>query len=155
MKVHLWSLGAPSEAWVSTGELNYVKRIERYLPFSFNTFRPSKATDRETVLQAESIWLKKQIESTPTFTVILDEKGKSISSIGLADKLEQWRQGPYKRVVFIIGSAYGFDPSIKTAANEIIRISDFTLPHQLVRLIMLEQIYRACTILKGESYHHE
>lgn len=155
MKVHLWSFGAPSDDWVAKGESHFVKRIERYMPFSFELFRPSKATEKSTVLQAEGAWLRKQIETTPTFTILLDEKGKSLTSTQLASKLDQWRQGSHKRLIFVIGSAYGFDPAVKEMANEVIRISDLTLPHQLVRLLMLEQIYRACTILKGESYHHE
>ena len=155
MKVHLWAMGAASDDWVNVGERLYQKRIERYLPFEYACFQPAKSKNKEQVLSEEARWLHQQLESKSTYLILLDEKGKEYTSVQLAGKLEQWRQGTYKRVVFLIGSAYGFDKSVHTAAQEKMAISKMTLPHQLCRLIILEQLYRACTIQKGESYHHE
>jgi len=156
MKVHLWAMGASSDDWVSKGEQLYVKRIERYLPFEYKSIQPGKSnTNKLLVLTAEAKWLQQQFDKTPSRIILLDEKGPQWTSEQFALNLEKWRQGSYKRVVFLIGSSYGFDKSIYEMADEKIGLSKMTLPHQLCRLVFLEQIYRACTILKGESYHHE
>ena len=154
MKVHLWALGAGSDAWVAQGETLYTKRIERYLPFEFKCVQPSKSNQQNLVLSEEAKWLLHQFESTPTKVILLDEKGPQLTSIGFSKKLESWRQGSHKRLVFVIGSAYGFDQKIYDRADELLGLSALTLPHQLCRLMVLEQVYRACTILRGESYHH-
>jgi 23S rRNA (pseudouridine1915-N3)-methyltransferase len=154
MKVHLWAMGAASEDWLAKGESVYQKRIQHYLPFEYKIFNPSKDKTPAQVLTAESQWLQQQLSQSPTFLVLLDERGKQFTSIELAAKLEQWRQGSHKRLVFLIGSAYGFDATVHEKANEKFSLSRLTFPHQLCRLIMLEQLYRACTIGRGESYHH-
>ena len=154
MKVYLWALGAGSDTWVAQGEALYTKRIERYLPFEFKCIQPSKSTQQNLVLAEEAKWLLNQIEGTPSKVILLDEKGPQFTSISFSKKLESWRQGSHKRLVFVIGSAYGFDQKIYDRADELMGLSAMTLPHQLCRLMMLEQVYRACTILRGESYHH-
>ena len=154
MKVYLWALGAASDTWVTQGESLYTKRIERYLPFEFKCVQPSKSNQPGQVLAEESKWLLNQLEGTPTKLILLDEKGPQLSSVAFSKKLESWRQGSHKRLVFVIGSAYGFDQKMYERADELLGLSAMTLPHQLCRLMMLEQVYRACTILRGESYHH-
>lgn len=148
-------MGAPSEDWVSRGEEIYSSRIERYMPFEFRTHQVSRSKSPSEVLEAESRWLEKQLTLLPTRLILLDERGKAMTSPQLATHLEKWRQGPQKRLLFLIGSAYGFDPSLLARAQDTLSLSPLTLPHQLARLMMLEQLYRACTILRGESYHHE
>jgi len=155
MKVHLWAFGSPSDAWISQGEKLYIKRIEHYLPFEYKNIQPSKSKVASQVLAAESKWFQQQIESTASKIIILDEKGPQLTSVQFSKNLEQWRQGSHRRLIFLIGSAYGFDKSIYDKASELLSLSNMTLPHQLCRLLFLEQIYRACTILRGESYHHE
>ncbi|MEP6793222.1 MAG: 23S rRNA (pseudouridine(1915)-N(3))-methyltransferase RlmH [Saprospiraceae bacterium] len=156
MKVHLWAMGAASDEWVSQGEKLYVKRIERYLPFEYKCFQPGKNNnDKLKVLAAEASWLKQQFDTTPSKVIILDEKGPQLTSDQFAKRLEKWRQGSHKRLVFLIGSAYGYDESVYKIADETLGLSSMTLPHQICRLVFLEQIYRACTILRGELYHHE
>lgn len=156
VKVHLWAMGSPSDAWISEGEKMYVKRIERYLPFEFKNIQPGKiSTDRSKVLNAEAAWLKLQFDSSPSKIILLDEKGPQMTSQAFALHLDQWRQGTHKRVVFLIGSAYGFDASVYGLADASLGLSAMTLPHQICRMVFLEQLYRACTILKGEAYHHE
>jgi len=154
MKVHLWAMGAPSDDWVARGESIYAKRIERYMPFEYTPRHVSRNQQPDLVLEAERQWLAKQLESTPTRLILLDERGASLTSPAFAGKLEDWRQGSHKRLVFLVGSAYGFHPEVRDMAFSILSLSDMTLPHQLVRLVFLEQLYRACTILRGESYHH-
>ena len=154
MKVHLWAMGAPSDAWVAQGESLFKKRIDRYLPFEYKNIQPSKSSQRIQVMSEEASWLLQQFDATSSKVILLDERGPQLSSIQFANRLETWRQGSHKRVLFIIGSAYGFDPKVSSRADELLGLSAMTFPHQLCRLMVLEQIYRACTILRGESYHH-
>ena len=156
MKVHLWAMGASSDAWVSEGENLYASRIIRYMPFEYKCVNPGKSsTDRLKVLTSESNWLRQQFETTPSKVIMLDEKGPQLTSMQFAKKIENWRQGSHKRLVFLIGSAYGYDDAVYKMADEMLSLSAMTLPHQVCRLVFLEQVYRACTILRGESYHHE
>jgi 23S rRNA (pseudouridine1915-N3)-methyltransferase len=155
MKVHLWALGNPSDPWVQQGEELYTKRISRYLPFDFKCIQATRSHQRQQGLQEEGKWLLHQLESTPSKLILLDEKGPQYSSVQFSKRLEIWRQGSHKRLIFVIGSAYGFDASVYDRADELMGLSMMTLPHQLCRLMLLEQMYRACTIQRGESYHHE
>lgn len=154
MKVHLWAMGAVSDVWVQQGEDMYRKRIDRYLPFEYKCIQASRSNQKTQVLQEEAKWLLQQLDQTSTKLILLDETGPQLSSVQFASKLESWRQGSHKRLVFLIGSAYGFDPQVYERADGLLGFSAMTLPHQLCRLLMLEQLYRACSILKGESYHH-
>lgn len=154
MKVCLWTLGAPSDEWVRQGEDVYKKRIERYLPFEYKVTQPSKSKQTSLVLAEESKWILQQCSTVSTKLVLLDEKGQQFTSVQFSQQLEAWRQGSHKRLLFLIGSAYGFDQSLYDRADHIMGLASMTLPHQLCRLMMLEQLYRACTILRGESYHH-
>lgn len=154
MKVHLWAMGASSDAWVTEGEDMYRKRIDRYLPFEYKCIQPSKSNQKNVVLAEEAKWLLQQFDANASRVILLDEKGPQLTSVNFAKKLDSWRQGSHKRLIFVIGSAYGFDQKVYDRSDELLGISDMTLPHQLCRLMMLEQIYRACTILRGESYHH-
>lgn len=154
MKVHLWAMGASSDAWVTEGEDLYRKRIDRYLPFEYKCIQPSKSNQKNVVLAEEAKWLLQQFDASASRVILLDEKGPQLTSVNFATKLETWRQGSHKRLIFVIGSAYGFDQKVYDRSDELLGISAMTLPHQLCRLMMLEQIYRACTILRGESYHH-
>lgn len=155
MKVHLWAFGSPSDSWVSEGENLYAKRIERYIPFEYKNILASKSSQARQVLVAEAKWLQVQVEKTPSKIILLDERGPQLTSVQFAKKLDQWRQGSHKKLIFVIGSSYGFDEGILKSSDEKLSLSSMTLPHQLCRLLFLEQIYRACTILRGESYHHD
>ena len=95
----------------------------------------------------------KEIQTADT-VVLLDEHGKEFRSVDYADWLQK-KQNTAKRLVFVIGGAYGFSKAVYDRANEKISLSKMTFSHQMVRLIFVEQLYRACTIIKGEPYHHE
>jgi 23S rRNA (pseudouridine1915-N3)-methyltransferase len=88
------------------------------------------------------------------FLVLLDERGKQISSPQLAQLLQQKANESCKRIVFLIGGAFGVDETIFKRANYTLSLSQMVFPHMLVRLILAEQVYRACTILRNEKYHH-
>jgi len=84
----------------------------------------------------------------------LDERGKEFTSVQFAEFIEKKTHTSIKRLVFVIGGAYGFSPAVYEAANEKVALSKMTFPHQLIRLIFIEQLYRAMTILNNEQYHH-
>ncbi len=105
-----------------------------------------KKKEGEIVLQ----WLRQE-----DFLVALDERGKNLTSEGLANFIQQRATESTKNVVFLIGGAFGLDESILKRANFKLSLSNLTFPHQLVRLILAEQVYRACTILRNEKYHHK
>ena len=86
--------------------------------------------------------------------ILLDERGKRYDSIASANKLERWQVNAREGIVFLIGGAYGFDESLYARAQDKVSLSDMTFSHQLIRLIFLEQLYRAHTILRGEKYHN-
>lgn len=155
MKVHLWAFGSPSDLWVQEGEQLYANRIQRYMPFEYKTILRSKSSQKNIVLSEEANWLTSQIEKAPSKVILLDENGPQLTSRHFASKLETWRLEAPKRLIFLIGSAYGFQEDLKNRFHEKLSLSKLTLPHQLCRLVFLEQLYRACTILKGESYHHD
>ncbi len=95
----------------------------------------------------------KEIQPTDT-VVLLDEHGSELTSVQYADWLTR-KQNTARRLVFVIGGPYGFSQEVYTRANDKISLSRMTFSHQMVRLIFTEQLYRACTIIKGEPYHHE
>lgn len=88
------------------------------------------------------------------YLVLLDERGKMLSSPDLAGLIEQRALQGSKRIHFVIGGAYGVSQALRTRANLVWQLSKLVFPHQLVRLILAEQVYRACTIIRGEKYHH-
>ena len=96
----------------------------------------------------------KQIQPSDTL-VLLDEHGKEFRSVEFSKWVEQKMQTVNKRLVFVIGGPYGFSPDVYAKANEKISLSKMTFSHQMVRLIFVEQLYRAMTIIRGEPYHHE
>lgn len=135
---------------------DYVGRINHYMPFSITTIPELKNTkalsiEQQKMLEGEQIL--KKIQSGDT-VVLLDEHGREMTSVETATWMEK-RQHTARRLVFVIGGAYGFSQAVYDRANEMLSLSRMTFSHQMVRLIFAEQIYRACTIIKGEPYHHE
>ena len=134
----------------------YVRRVSHYMPFSLTVIPELKATrslSEEQQRQAEGEQILRLLQPGDT-VVLLDEHGQELRSIELARWLEQKRQTA-RRLVFVIGGPYGFSPAVYARSNEQLSLSRLTFSHQMVRLVFVEQLYRACTIIKGEPYHHE
>ena len=126
------------------------------MPFSITTIPELKNTknlSEEQQKQKEGELIMKEIQPTDT-VVLLDEHGLELTSVQYADWLTR-KQNTARRLVFVIGGPYGFSQEVYTRANDKISLSRMTFSHQMVRLIFTEQLYRACTIIKGEPYHHE
>lgn len=135
---------------------DYRERITHYLPFSITLIpelKNTKSLSEDQQKTAEGEQILKQLQPSDT-VVLLDEHGFEPRSIELASWLEK-KQQTSRRLVFVIGGPYGFSPTVYARANEQISLSRLTFSHQMVRAIFLEQLYRACTIIKGEPYHHE
>ncbi|MCI5912675.1 MAG: 23S rRNA (pseudouridine(1915)-N(3))-methyltransferase RlmH [Prevotella sp.] len=156
MKTELILVGKTVNKHFNAGINDYVERIGHYMPFSITTIPELKNTKNLSESQQkerEGELILKQIQSTDT-VVLLDEHGKEFRSIEFADWIQK-KQNTARRLIFVIGGPYGFSNDVYERANEKISLSKMTFSHQMVRLIFTEQIYRACTIIKGEPYHHE
>ena len=156
MKTELILVGKTVNKHFVAGINDYAERISHYMPFNITTIPELKNTKNLTEDQqktAEGELILKQIQPQDT-VVLLDERGREPRSIELASWLEQ-KRNTARRLVFIIGGPYGFSPAVYQRANEQLSLSRLTFSHQMVRLVFTEQLYRACTIIKGEPYHHE
>jgi len=156
MKIQLWSIGKEHEPYVKMGIDDFTKRIGRYYPVEWRiipvpknagTLSPADQKKKEAEMLGE--WLTKD-----DYLVALDERGKQVSSEGLAQFLQMRANESVRSLIFLIGGVYGLDGSILKRAGFRWSLSELTLPHQLVRLVLAEQLYRACTILRNEKYHH-
>ena len=149
-------VGKTTDKHFQAGISDYAERIGHYMPFDIVTIpelKNTKSLSEEQQKTAEGELILKQIQPQDT-VVLLDEHGLELRSVELARWLEQ-RQTTARRLVFVIGGPYGFSSAVYSRANEQRSLSKLTLSHQMVRLVFTEQIYRACTIIRGEPYHHE
>ena len=156
MKTILIQIGKTINKHFQAGISDYVTRIQHYMPFDVVTIpelKNTKSMSEEQQKQAEGELILKHLQPSDS-VVLLDEHGQEFRSIEFARWLEQ-KQQTARRLVFIIGGPYGFSPAVYQRANEQVSLSKMTLSHQMIRLTFTEQVYRACTIIKGEPYHHE
>lgn len=157
MKISLWTIGKGNDAYVKEGIEDFTRRISRYYPVDWTILPPPKnaGTLSETELKKREADLILQSLKQDDFLVTLDENGKQLSSEGLAQFIQLRSNESAKNLVFLIGGAFGIDEQVLNRARFKWSLSQLTFPHQLVRLILAEQIYRACTILRNEKYHHK
>lgn len=156
MKTQLILVGKTTNKHFVAGINDYVERIGHYMPFSITTIpelKNAKSLSEDQQKEREGELIMKQLQPSDT-VVLLDEHGTQMRSIEFAQWLQKM-QNAARRLVFVIGGPYGFSPALYQRANQKISLSPMTFSHQMVRLVFTEQIYRACTILKGEPYHHE
>jgi 23S rRNA (pseudouridine1915-N3)-methyltransferase len=157
MKLILISLGKPHDTHFKDGIQEFSNRLNKYFSSEWIIVAPPKNAAVLSVSEAkktEAGLLMQQIQKDD-FVVLLDERGKQFSSPLLANFVQQRANESCKRIVFIIGGAFGVDELIIKRANYIWSLSNLVFPHMMVRLILAEQLYRACTILRNEKYHHE
>ena len=156
MKSELVLVGKTNDKLYVSGINDYAERISHYMPFSIYTIPAIKNTkniSQEQQKQVEGELILKHVQQSD-IVVLLDEHGAERTRIEMSKWLEN-KQQTARKIVFVIGGPYGFSNSVYQRANEKISLSKMTFSHQMVRLIFVEQLYRACTIIKGESYHHE
>ena len=156
MKTELLVVGKTVNNHIKECIADYAERIRHYMPFNLTVIpdlKNTKSLSEEQQKKQEGDLILKQLQATDT-VVLLDEHGKTFRSIDFAKWLQQ-KQATARRLVFVIGGPYGFSEAVYQRANEKLSLSPMTFSHQMVRLIFTEQLYRACTIIKGEPYHHE
>ena len=135
---------------------DYVERIGHYMPFSTTVvpeLRQTKSLTADQQKEREGELILQRLQPSD-HVVLLDEHGSELRSVELAQWLQR-KQQVARRLVFVIGGPYGFSPAVYARANEQLSLSRLTFSHQMVRLVFVEQLYRACTIITGEPYHHE
>lgn len=148
-------VGKTSENYFSEAISEYEKRIKRYIPFEVITIQDIKGIrDFEVQRGQEGDLILKNIREDD-YVILLDERGEFFSSIAFAGHISKISNNARKRIVFVIGGAYGFSEKVYDRANEKISLSKMTFSHQLVRVVFTEQLYRAFTIINNQPYHHE
>jgi 23S rRNA (pseudouridine1915-N3)-methyltransferase len=154
MKISIWSVGKANESYIKEGVDQFTKRISHYYPIDWQLIQPSKLSEPLQIKKAEEVSILKALTQTDVL-ILLDETGKMLNSPGLANLIQQKANQSAQRIVFLIGGAYGVSEVIKKRAHFLWSLSELVFPHMLVRLILAEQLYRACSILANEKYHHE
>lgn len=156
MKLQLKAIGKPHEAFVKEGVELFTRRITNYLPVEWQIIPMPKNAGvlSETELKKKEGELILQSLQKEDYVVLLDERGKQLSSEGFASFIQARANESVKNLVFLIGGAYGVSDEVMTRANYKWSLSQLVFPHQLVRLVLAEQVYRACSINRNEKYHH-
>lgn len=156
MTIEIWSIGKESDAFIRDGVALYLKKMQPYIPVSLQILAsPKKAAGQspEIVRQLEEELIRSRLKPQHAL-VVLDERGKMLPSEGWAAQFEKWRDSGTQTLVLLIGGAFGVTEALRKDARAVWSLSTLVFPHQLVRLIVAEQVYRAFSILRGSGYHH-
>jgi 23S rRNA (pseudouridine1915-N3)-methyltransferase len=157
MILSFWTIGKPHDAYVKQGIEDFTKRISNYFKVEWHIIPSLKNTGNmpeAEVKKREADLVLPALDKNDSL-VLLDERGKQISSEALAAFLQNRANESTRKLVFLIGGAFGVDAQVTQRANYQWSLSALVFPHQLVRLILAEQVYRGCTILRNEKYHHQ
>ncbi len=157
MKIACWFVGKTNEAYLKEGIEKYAKRLKRYYPCEFTILpdiRQAGKLSPDQLKQREGERILQALRPDDGL-ILLDERGTAFTSVELAHWLDRQLQQPYRRLIFLVGGAYGFDSAIYERANFQLSVSTLTFSHQMIRLFLAEQLYRAATILRNEPYHNQ
>ena len=155
MKVEIVAIGKSRDKRCQALFEEYLGRFSRYLPCEDTALRESKlgsSAPAEQVMRQEAEAFERAIPQHAV-RVAMDERGDLISSQELARRMEQWMNRGERHVVFLIGGAHGLDPALRESCAHVLALSPMTFPHELARVLLAEQLYRAMTILRNEPYH--
>ena len=157
MKIVLLVVGRTDTGYWNDALIDYTERLKRYIPFEVSVIRDVKKDKNRSEAQQKELEGLSIIKSLQAgdYCVLLDERGKAYTSKQFALFLDAKIQLSPKRLVFVIGGAYGFSDAVLARSSELLSLSRMTFSHQMVRPIFVEQLYRAMTILRGEPYHHD
>jgi 23S rRNA (pseudouridine1915-N3)-methyltransferase len=155
MKIELLAMHPTNESWLKEEINRYIKRINHYQPFEYIEIKSPKAKsgNKTNNLQTEGLALLSKIKKQD-YLILLDEKGKQYTSSDFSHFMQTRFNAGHKKIIFAIGGAYGFSPELHGRANQLLSLSKMTFTHQMIRLVFVEQLYRAFTILNNEPYHH-
>jgi 23S rRNA (pseudouridine1915-N3)-methyltransferase len=156
MRVNLLCVGRLSLSYLNEGCAEFAERLKRYLPLSITEVKEHKTgrkQDLQRIIATEGENLEQRIP-TGTFVIALDQRGKSYSSKQLADLMSDHMVRSIPEWTLLVGGPYGLTDSLRKRADLVLSLSTMTLTHQMARLLLLEQLYRCCTIIRNEPYHH-
>lgn len=157
MKIAMMAVGKTTTKYIADAVEDYSGRIVHYVPFTFKALTDAKLPkncDAKRQKDVEGEMILKELAPSDV-VVLLDERGRQYSSRDFAGFLQDKMVSLPGRLVFIIGGPFGFSDSVYSRANGMLSVSKMTFTHEMIRLIFAEQIYRAMTIIRGESYHHD
>lgn len=157
MKIQLWSIGKDNDPYIRDGIAVFKKRLQHYVDFELRLIPTLKQAASLSIpeLKKQEARIITDLLQPQDYLVALDEHGKMMSTLQLADFLQQRTNAGTRQLVLLIGGAFGLDPVILQRAQLKLSLSSLTFPHQLVRLIVTEQLYRAYSVLHNEKYHHQ
>jgi 23S rRNA (pseudouridine1915-N3)-methyltransferase len=156
VKLRLLCVGRLSESYLREGCALFAERVRRYLPLAIEELKEQKAVSRGDLPRAIGAEGEQLLARIPggAFVVVLDEHGRGLASTGLAGLLEQHMVAGTHELVLVVGGAHGLSEGVRQRADLLLSLSLMTFPHQVVRLLLLEQLYRGFTIIRNEPYHH-
>ena len=157
MKIKLIIIGKTNSKYLLEGEMEYQKRLSHYIKFEeiiIPDVKQSGKLSENELKKKEGHLILGKLENSD-HVILLDDKGKSYSSVEFANFLQQKMNSSLKSLVFVVGGAFGFSDEVYQRANSKVSLSKMTFSHQMVRLVFKEQLYRGFSILRGEKYHHE
>lgn len=156
MKIELLTIHSATSDWCESALKEYQKKISFFFPFEIRKLKGPKVerSGSDSKRKAESEILLKAIPPSD-YVILLDERGKGLDSLAFAKKFGQLIDQSNKKIIFVIGGAYGVDEQVKKRAQMSLSLSTLTLNHWNAQIVMVEQIYRALTILKGIPYHNQ
>jgi 23S rRNA (pseudouridine1915-N3)-methyltransferase len=157
MKITLFVIGKTDDAYLREGLEKFLKRLAHYTTFEVlehNMARKWLSLPPAQIMQKEAEAILQQMDKAD-YSVLLDEKGKAFTSVEFASFIQQRLNQSTKNLLFVVGGAWGFDEAVKEKAHMKLSLSKMTFSHQMVRLFFAEQLYRAFTIIRNESYHND
>lgn len=157
MNLEIWSIGKENESYIEEGIRIYSRRLKSMASVQMQIIRPAKKSsgnDRSSALLGEEELILSRLHHQD-YLVLMDETGKLLDSLQWADQIQTFMNQGRRKVVFLIGGAYGVSRKVKERAHQIWSLSPLVFPHQLVRLLVHEQLYRSFSILHHLPYHHQ
>jgi 23S rRNA (pseudouridine1915-N3)-methyltransferase len=152
MRIIIISFGKENDSLIRDAITDFTDRLSRWTPVEW-TVLPASKDEGEKGRHDEAVALLRFIDESDTL-VALDERGKKMNTQAFSTFFDRMMSGGEKKIIFTIGGSHGLHGDVLARADMTLSLSDMTLPHQLVRLVLIEQIYRAFSILKGSKYHH-
>jgi 23S rRNA (pseudouridine1915-N3)-methyltransferase len=155
MQIVLLCITSDHPDWAREAQEAYFKKIKAFVPFEIKDLKPKKhgRDQADYKKKIESELLLENLKDHD-YVVLLDEKGKDMDSMEFSKKLSRWQMSGKKRLVFVVGGAYGVDDEIKKRSQETVKLSSLTFNHLVAQTVLMEQLYRGLTILKGIPYHN-
>jgi 23S rRNA (pseudouridine1915-N3)-methyltransferase len=153
MKIRIVTIGKNKITYLIEGEKNYLNRLKRYCPVEICSTKSGSGKKSPGEIMKEEAESLSAMNFDRAFVVAVDRTGKELNTIELSQKIQKWQNQGVQDLFFLIGSAWGLDQTILKKADFVLSLSQLTFQHDMVRLILLEQLYRCFTIIQGEKYH--